>query len=201
MTVINRKTGTVAAFALVIGLSGILPACAKEAAPLYTSASAGGVERQSTVEIERSGDRAARNATLVKAMAQIDAYQQIAGKLSQTMGSNFSVKHLGVRLQDDHDKIDSMLQTAMSEAAVPDTAATLPADMAQRIDALYHVPIKDFDRAFLAAEVQTDQQALVAIGAYGPHDLDTAGAETLAMLTQQLENRMAQARNLQRSLG
>jgi predicted outer membrane protein len=158
------------------------------------------VGRLGILDLDAQVAPADQNVAALRSISAVEAYEDQAGRLGVILAKNFSIRRLAIGLQADRNQVDVVLKSPMATAAMPAGEATLTALPEERLGALFNLDDQDFDRVFVASEIQTAKQALVSFGVYATWDIGAQTREALDMATDNLEHRLAQAQTLQREL-
>jgi len=137
----------------------------------------------------------------VMAIATLSTFSQRAGKLAQVLGQSNEVRRYGRDLADDQKTLQTLSQ-ALAEARIdPPGLANLPANQADLLQTLHRTADRAFDRMFTDLQVQTQQEALAIVQAYAQSGDNPALKAAAAKLQPMFQQRLTQARSMQKAVG
>ena len=137
----------------------------------------------------------------VQAVATLSMFSQRAGKLAQIMGQNNDVRRYARDLAEDQKPVQVLNEGLTAAKIDPPVITTLPANQADLLQTLDRVAVGDFDRMFTDLQVQTQQTALAVIQAYAQGGDNPAVKALAARLAPMFQQRLAQARAMQKVTG
>jgi putative membrane protein len=137
----------------------------------------------------------------VQAVATLSMFSQRAGKLGQIMGQNNDVRRYARDLADDQKPLQTLNQGLTAARIDMPTIIALPANQANLLQTLDRVDIGDFDRMFTDLQVQAQQTALAVVLAYAQSGDNPAVKALAAKLAPIFQQRLAQARSMQKVTG
>ena len=131
--------------------------------------------------------------------AASDMYEIEAGKLASEKASNSELKAYGQMLVTDHTKSSAEMKAAAAETppgVMPPTS--LPTDKQAKIDELKAASGADFDRLFLAQQVEAHTAALKLLEEYGSGGEAPALREFASRTAPVVQGHLARAKSLQK---
>ena len=100
-------------------------------------------------------------------VASSDLFEIQSGKLAETMGATAAVKDFGKMLVTQHTQSsDALKQAAAKTSPVVALPMILPPDLKAKIDALKAAKGAEFDKLFVAQQIEGHKTALDALRAY-----------------------------------
>jgi putative membrane protein len=164
-------------------------------AAVDAGASAAGASASASVTTPSTPDFVAK-------AAATDMFEIAAAKLAEKRSKNADVKAFAAMMIHDHTLSTANLKAAIkaSGAAVTPPAA-LPGDMQAKLDALKAASDADFDKAYIASQVQAHTDALPAMQAYAANG-DTPQIKDFAAKTAPVvQAHLAKATSIQAGMG
>ena len=137
----------------------------------------------------------------VQAVATLSIFSQHAGKLAQVMGQNNDVRRYGRDLADDQKPIQTLNQGLTAAKIDLPQIIALPANQADLLQTLNRTDVSEFDRMFTDLQVQAQQTALAVIQAYAQSGDNPAVKSLAVKLTPVFQQRLAQAKSMQKVTG
>ena len=137
----------------------------------------------------------------VQAVTTLSMFSQRAGKLAQVLGQNNDVRRYGRDLADDQKPIQTLNQGLAAAKIDPPTITALPSNQADVLQTLHRIEDREFDRMFTDLQVQAQQTALTIIQSYAQAGDNPAVKSVALKLATVFEQRLAQARAMQKAVG
>ncbi len=137
----------------------------------------------------------------VQAVATLSTFSQRAGKLAQVMGQNNDLRRYARGLADDQKPLQTLNQGLAAAKIDPPVITVLPPNQADLLQTLNRVDTNEFDRMFTDLQVEVQQTALAVIQAYAQAGENPAVKSVAAKLEPVFQQRLAQARSMQKSIG